>query len=288
MKPIASVIIPAHNEAAVIERCLASLLADASDDEFEVWVMCNGCTDDTANRVRRFGRGVNVDETGPSSKCSALNRGDEHAQTFPRIYLDADAELDTTAARKTVEALAVEGIHAAAPRPALALGPCSHAARAFFRAWLRSPYANSNLIGNGVYALDEEGRKRFSRFPELFAEDLWIQELFTSDERRALDNTTFALHPPRRLRELLNVRARMYYGNAELARREDLGFPNPANPKASVIGLARRTRSPQQAVDLVTYLAVNSLAKVIATRRIKNGAPRVWHKDSSSRVATES
>jgi glycosyltransferase involved in cell wall biosynthesis len=284
--PIASVIIPAHNEAAVIERCLTSLLAAASHAEFEVWVMCNGCTDDTAGRVRRFGRGVNVDETSASSKCSALSRGDQLAETFPRIYLDADAELGTKAARKTVEALRQRGVHAAAPRPALALGSCSRPTRAFFRAWLRSSYATSNLIGNGVYALDEEGRRRFANFPELFAEDLWIQELFSNDERRALDDTSFALHPPRRLLELLKVRARMYYGNAELARRDDLGIADPADPRASVVGLVKGTRSARQALDLVVYLGINSVAKLIAARRIKKGSPRVWHRDASSRVAT--
>ena len=285
MPPLVSVIIPAHNEAPVIERCLSILMEEASDDEFEVWVMCNGCTDETADRVRRFGRGVNVDETKASSKCSALSRGDHLARTFPRIYLDADAELSTAAARKTVEALGQPGVHAASPRPALALGPCSRPTSAFFRAWLRSPYARSNLVGNGVYALDEEGRSRFGDFPELFAEDLWIQELFTNDERRALDDSSFALHPPRRLRELLKVRARMYYGNAELARREDLGIGDATNAMGSVIGLVKGTRSPQQAVDLATYLGINSVAKFIAARRIKKGAPRVWHSDASSRVA---
>ena len=46
-----SVVIPAHDEEAVIERCLGTLLADARAGEVEVVVVCNGCTDDTAARA---------------------------------------------------------------------------------------------------------------------------------------------------------------------------------------------------------------------------------------------
>jgi glycosyltransferase involved in cell wall biosynthesis len=43
-----SVIIPAHNEAGVIDRSLDALLKDATETErarLEVLVVCNGCTD---------------------------------------------------------------------------------------------------------------------------------------------------------------------------------------------------------------------------------------------------
>src|SRR5262245_58336894 len=49
---MASVVIPAHNEARVIERGLSSLLEGARPGELEIVVVCNGCTDDTAARAR--------------------------------------------------------------------------------------------------------------------------------------------------------------------------------------------------------------------------------------------
>ena len=42
-----SIVIPAHNEAAVIGRLLSGLLAEAEPDEFEVLVVANGCHDAT-------------------------------------------------------------------------------------------------------------------------------------------------------------------------------------------------------------------------------------------------
>ncbi|MFD0821455.1 glycosyltransferase family 2 protein, partial [Micromonospora zhanjiangensis] len=100
----ASVVIPAHNEAALLGRCLARLLADATPGEFEVIVAANGCTDDTA-LVARTVPGVDVVEIPVASKAAALNAADEVAAAFPRIYLDADVELTTAGARALAAAL---------------------------------------------------------------------------------------------------------------------------------------------------------------------------------------
>jgi glycosyltransferase involved in cell wall biosynthesis len=51
--PTRSIVIPAHNEEAVIARTLATLLRTAMPREFEVIVVCNGCSDRTAETVRR-------------------------------------------------------------------------------------------------------------------------------------------------------------------------------------------------------------------------------------------
>jgi len=47
-----SIIIPARNEASVIENTLRSLLASKLDRPMQVIVVANGCTDDTADRAR--------------------------------------------------------------------------------------------------------------------------------------------------------------------------------------------------------------------------------------------
>ena len=48
-----TIIIPAHNEAAVIGQTLQGLLRQAGEGD-EVIVVCNGCSDDTAGVARRF------------------------------------------------------------------------------------------------------------------------------------------------------------------------------------------------------------------------------------------
>src|SRR3954453_3171433 len=90
---LASVVIPAHDEASVIGRCLRALLAGAEPGELEVIVVCNGCHDDTAAVARAHAPDAVVLELPAPSKPAALNAGDAEATRFPRIYLDADVEV---------------------------------------------------------------------------------------------------------------------------------------------------------------------------------------------------
>src|SRR5688572_24864616 len=133
-----SVIIPAHNESAVIGRCLRALTNGAVPGQLEVIVVANGCTDDTAAvataAARNFGAGVKVVETPIGSKILALNLGDEAATGFPRFYVDADVVLT----RAAVEQLAARldagssGVLAVAPRPRFAVDRASWVVRAFY------------------------------------------------------------------------------------------------------------------------------------------------------------
>ena len=98
--PIASIVIPAHNEEAVIARTLSTLLTDAKDGEFEVVVVCNGCSDATHQISEGFAhRGVRTLSIETPSKIAALNVGDAAATVMPRVYLDADVQVTTDSVR---------------------------------------------------------------------------------------------------------------------------------------------------------------------------------------------
>ena len=102
--PHGSVIIPAHNEAAVIARTLAPLAPLAATGQLEVIVACNGCSDNTAGIAGQF-EGVTVLELEQPSKTAALNAGDAAASHWPRLYLDADVQISPGAVRAVLNAL---------------------------------------------------------------------------------------------------------------------------------------------------------------------------------------
>ena len=83
-----SVIIPAHNEDTVIGRLLQGLTRAETEaqraDSLDIVVVCNGCSDRTAEIARAFGEPVHVIETEVASKSHALRLGDEAARSFPR------------------------------------------------------------------------------------------------------------------------------------------------------------------------------------------------------------
>ena len=59
-RPLGSVIVPAHDEAAVIARCLGALLEEVAPGTLDVVVACNGCTDATAAVAREWAPLVRV------------------------------------------------------------------------------------------------------------------------------------------------------------------------------------------------------------------------------------
>ncbi len=273
--PLASVIIPAHNESAVIERCLRTLLRDATPGEFEVVVVANGCTDDTAARARAAAPGVAVLELAAASKVSALNAGDAVATSFPRAYLDADVEVDTPSLRSVVEVLAGGDVLCAAPEMRLDLDGRPWFVRRFFAAFRQLPYLADGLVGNGLYVLSESGRQRFDAFPDITADDLFVRNLFRPDERAAVAGSTFVVHPPFSLGGLLAIRERTYRGNREY---HGVGFEaqgGPTRDRRRLLQLARR-----HPLDLLVYLAVNLAARARVSLRRRQIR---WERDDSAR-----
>jgi hypothetical protein len=285
---VTSVVIPAHDEAAVIERCLDALLADARPGELEVVVVCNGCTDDTADRARRHGADVRVVETPVASKAHALNLGDEHVVTFPRVYLDADVVLTTAAVRDVVALLEGEpGVVVAAPTAVVDLTDRPWPVRAFYEVWSRLPYATEDMVGCGVYAFSREGRARFDRFPDRIADDEVARRVAGAGERRALPTSTFTIHPPRTLAGVLAVRVRVRAGNRQLAGDGDVAHAGDVGTGAarSLLAIARRPRLWARAP---VYLGVTLLAERRARAKLRDAdATARWERDDTSRLAEQ-
>lgn len=83
LRPLGSVIVPAHDEARVIGRCLDALFIGLEPGQLDVTVVCNGCGDDTAAVARSAGYDVHVIELAAASKAAALRAGDASATAFP-------------------------------------------------------------------------------------------------------------------------------------------------------------------------------------------------------------
>lgn len=271
--PIASVVIPAHNEASVIGRCVETLLRDAAPGEFEVVVVSNGSTDATAEVARHAGHGVQVVETDVASKAVALNLGDAATTVFPRAYLDADVEMDAASLRGVVATLR-GGALCSAPQMHLEFGAATWPVRAFYRAFSRLPYLADDPIG-GVYVLSEHGRSLFGSFPDLTADDLFVRNLFAPGERVTATGGTYTVHTPRDVRSLLAIRERAYRGAAEYS---DAGHRSAAGSTLSPSRLLRGMLADP--VGMSVFLAVNVTAKVRVRRRASTPA---WERDSSSR-----
>lgn len=84
-----SVVVPAYNAAATIASCLEGLLRQTEPRErYEVIVVDDGSTDDTAGIAGRFG--VTVIRQGNRGPAAARNRGARQARGGIVLFTDAD------------------------------------------------------------------------------------------------------------------------------------------------------------------------------------------------------
>jgi hypothetical protein len=277
--PIGSVVIPAHDEAAVIERGLDALCSGFAPGELEVVVVCNGCTDDTAARARRSPYPVQVLELDEASKPAALRAGDAAVRAFPRIYLDADMVLPSAAARAVIERLADGSLPAARPAVRFDTTGASRVVRRYFAARTRTPSVTSALWGPGVYAVSAEGRARFDEYPDVVADDLFAADQFGPDEYEIVDTEPATFFAPRSTRDLVNVLRRWSRGASELREGETSSAPTW---RTTLRELSRQpATSPSAALDAAVYVLLALAGRI--TWQL--GAPARWERDDSSRTS---
>lgn len=276
-----SIVIPAHNESSVIARVLELWVNNSEADELDVVVVCNGCTDDTASIARRFGPMVRVVESEVASKAHALNLGDQIARTFPRVYADADVVITVAAIRALTASLERDNVLAVAPKADINLAHCSWLTRKYYGVRSRLPSSREGIGGSGIYALSEAGHARFTRFPDLIADDIYVRLQFKPEERETLPSVKSTVFPPRTIPKLVMVRTRAYAGLFELARRfPELRVNKGRTNHRPLLALINR---PRMWVGLLVYCYVNIFARCKATIRVRMGRS-VWQQDDTSRV----
>jgi len=282
IETVPSVVIPAHNEENLIVKTLRGVVADGIDG-LEIVVVVNGSSDATAERARDFGHGVKVIETARPGKCNALNIGEEHLTRFPRVFLDADIELRPGTLRKIIDAAGREDLHIVAPTPSFDLTGASLAVRLYKRAERFNPYFGSGAPnGSGCFVLTEQGRGRWAKFPEIVADDGFVQGHFMPSERKSIAGTTAIVQQPRDLKSLLAVMTRARRGGFELQMK----FPDlMQNHESHVRGMLKRLMvRPWEWPAMFMYGYVRVVERLIARRQIARGETG-WGRDESGRSA---
>jgi len=269
-----AVIIPAHDESAVIGRTLRSLAPLTSLPGVEVIVACNGCVDDTADIARGFA-GVDVVETDRGSKPVGLNLGDSVATAWPRLYLDADIEIEPASVLAVFETLAEPGVYAARPRYVYDISAATLPVRAYYRARSRIPVP-LRMWGAGGYAANEAGHRRFGEFAHVTADDSWFDEQFAPEEKRIVDTAPTRVRTPRDTAALLAVLTRQRRGYREL------GLASTAHTRGRA--LVRSIRGPRSAGDVAWYIALTLISRHRARAVTRRGGAGGWERDTSSRA----
>jgi len=268
---IGSIVIPAHNEAAVIARTLQPLTA-LTEHGVEIVVSANGCLDDTADIARTFD-GITVVETDIPSKPAALNAADAVASRFPRLYLDADVTITADGALAVLERLSLGDVLAARPAFRYDTTGADRLVAAYYRARDRMPQMHQHLWGAGVYALSEQAHTRLGSFPLMVADDLYVDELFNRNDIDIVDTEPALVRCPRTWDSLLSTLRRVQGGRIQLERSQEI------QSVGGVVPVLAAVRGPIGLLDSVVYGAFSLAARLLSVRHGER-----WRRDESARL----
>ncbi|GAA2743227.1 glycosyltransferase [Terrabacter aerolatus] len=287
----ASVVIPAHDEASVIQRLLDELTSGTrpSDEttplDLEIVVACNGCSDGTARLVRERYPDVAVVETPVASKAIALDLGDRTATTFPRLYVDADVYIDRRSVADLVRAVNRPGVLAAAPERVLELDGSDVLVRWYHAVWELLPAVRTGLYGRGVIVVSREGHGHVSQRQDVMGDDLLVHHSFTPEERVIVSTATSHVWAPTRVQYLVRRRTRGAYGNHQLASL--LGKETTTGRESFAFVTDLLIAEPSMFPKVVTFVAVTGWCRLAALRARRSKGGVAWLRDDSSRLRTE-
>jgi glycosyltransferase involved in cell wall biosynthesis len=270
---MSSVVIPAHDEAKSIPRLLAELAPLA--DETEIVIVCNGCSDDTADAAQVAAPWAEIVEIAEASKPAALDAGDATASTFPRAYIDADICISADSVRRLFEVLG-NGTLAVAASPAHDLSDSSWLVRAHYAIWSRMNDGTREIHGTGAMVLSGEGRARFTSWPRVIGDDYFLDGQFCETEKCRVPGAVAISDGPRTVWDCVSRRARVHQGNIDV---RELGLRGP-HSRRGLRAVAAVVRSqPALAICIPPHLLVVGAGRVLARRRRRMGTSKVWYRD---------
>jgi glycosyltransferase involved in cell wall biosynthesis len=272
-----SIIIPAWNEETTISDCLNSILQQSFSGAMQLIIVANGCKDATISRTYDFRtaleeRNIQFDvmQTPLNSKTNAINLGDTKACFGKRVYLDADVILSRNAIHEIYQALDVDTPRLVSPK-AVFNSPKSVLCRCHLFVFENFPPMIDDVVGMGCYAVNAKGRSRWSRMPQLIADDGYVRSFFSKNERILLRNTYFSTSFPE-FGQFFSVLERWHRGNMEL-NAIGRGFTDESLFRRRLTALLNE---PILIILLPIYLLNNMFAKTYANMNMQKNKHIDW------------
>ncbi len=276
---MASVIVPAHNEARVIRRCLDSIMQQTAPVE-TVIVACNGCTDNTVELVQRYYPQVICLDIRKPSKTHALNEAEKHVSSFPVFYLDADTVISPATVQTITHYMDTHPDRLlAAPMPQINTTGSSWFVKQYYRIWLELPYIREGVIGTCSFIMSEAGRQRFDRFPAVINDDGFVRCCFDRHERGNIEGTAITIQAPKTLYSLIKIKTRARLGNMQLDALQLCARPKQADYSGS---LKARLFS-KACLPTLIYIFIALIIRLRARYQFNHLDNYTWETDHTSR-----
>ncbi|WP_290703269.1 glycosyltransferase family 2 protein [Amphritea sp.] len=275
-----SIIIPAHNEASVIARCLSNLYEGIAAQSVQVIVACNGCSDNTAS-IARSVAGVEVLEISKPSKVNALNEADRHASYFPRVYLDADLMVSGADIIKLASSFqSDDSLMVVSPSMSLNDSCSGYLVRSFNKVWTSMPHYDRRV--GGLFVLSEKARNSFIEFPDVIADDAFVKHTFSEQDILHRKDVSFECISPVGIWDLIKIKSRSRYGNKQLLRKFPMLRKVSNNGISDLFDFLKK--NPFDLISIIIYVSVQCFTILRARYYYSESKNTIWERDESSRT----
>ena len=278
---MATVIVPAHNEATVIEDCLNSIITQSGVDH--IIVPCNGCTDNTVEIVKnKFPNVICLDIKKPS-KTNALNVAEQKAQelgiSYPIFYIDADTKLSRNCIPLITQAMSDGTVLLSAPTPIINTQKSSWLVKTYYKVWTSLPYIKEGVIATCSFIVSEQGRQRFKQFADVIGDDGYIRCHFKNSEIANIKGAEIYITAPRDFYSLIKIKTRARLGNMELVAKKKC----PIIEKKNYGSVMKQKLLSKDFIPTAIYIIIASIIRLRAKSQFKKIQSYQWEKDTSSR-----
>lgn len=185
-RPTVSVVVPAHNEAAVIEDTIKNLMALDYDDA-EIWVLDDRSTDGTADVLAKLAEAfpnrfhyMVRPQTAIPGKSAVLNDALVHTKGEVLVVFDADARVESNFLKRAVPYLADPGVGAVQVRKMIMNREANLLTRCQYYEYLLDAHfqAGRDIIQGAV---ELRGNGQLVKREALLSVGGWTEETITDD-----------------------------------------------------------------------------------------------------------
>ncbi len=274
-----SVVIPVYNEAETIGRN-AALILEGLPADAEIIFACNGCSDGTPHILKPVaGDRAQILVLDIAGKALAIRAAERYLDKFPRFFVDADVTISGSELASLAATMAAEGLDLISPRTTYDLAGASWAARAVHKAAASLPHHQEGAF-HGVLGVSRSGRSRWGEFPDVLADDTFIEAQIPPTRKRIDKTVRVIVRPPRNYWAIVRVRERWDRGLRELRSLKI----KPAKVKGQRRTLLRNACSYRLLLPTMVYISVR--ASAFALRVLGRSASPRWYRDPTSRSAS--
>ena len=138
------------------------------------------------------------------------------------------------------------------------------------------------IYGAGTMLVSAEGRARFGEWPDVIADDYFLDGLFAAGEKRRVTDVEVTVQLPRRFWTCVSRKARVHQGKRDvLAAGLRVHPEDRSGAGSSLLGVVRSR--PVLALDLPAHVTVTVAARALGAWRRRRRTAHTFYRDVSSR-----